>query len=651
MGEISVNEIRSRKLNLFVPGRLCLFGEHSDWAGMYRTVNADVIMGQAVVTGIEQGIYATVERNDKFIVESTLDIYDEPKLESPMDTGKLLEVARQGGFFSYVAGVASYINDNYTVGGLKITVTKMDLPIKSGLSSSAAICVLVARAFNRMYNLRMNVKGEMQAAFRGEQRTPSRCGRLDQACAYGVKPVLMDFDGVEIDSRELSVGATFRWVIANLNAGKDTIKILADLNRCYPFAEDEIQKRVQEALGIDNKIMNEKAVKYLSEGDAVALGALMDEWQQNFDEKVMPACSELIAPVLHSVLEDKEIRKFIYGAKGVGSQGDGSVQFLCKDEECVKSLRDYLDKKGMSSFTLTLKPGQSVRKAVIPLAGYGTRIFPATKAMKKGFSPVVDKDGMLKPALFIMLEELFNAGIEDVCLIIGEDEQDEYDKLFAPVDEDLKIKLPNDKAEYADRIVEMRQHITFVYQNERKGFGHAVHLTRQFSQGEPVLLLLGDFIYESTGPVSCSRQVIDAYMECGKTLVSIEEIDLERVVHYGILYGQWDDTDETMMKVERMVEKPTDDYAEEYLGVINNKKQKKYYATFGQYVLTPEVYDELTAMVIIADNEGINGEIGLTEALDNVRQKYGMYAFRPEGKSYDLGLPEAYRYTIANFGI
>jgi UTP-glucose-1-phosphate uridylyltransferase len=304
----------------------------------------------------------------------------------------------------------------------------------------------------------------------------------------------------------------------------------------------------------------------------------------------------------------------------------------------------------MSSFTLTLKPGQSVRKAVIPLAGYGTRIFPATKAMKKGFAPVVDKDGMLKPALFIMLEELFDAGIEDVCLIIGEDEQDEYDRLFAPVSEELKSKLPNDKAEYADRIVEMRQHITFVYQNERRGFGHAVHLTKQFAGGSPVLLLLGDFIYESLSPVSCSRQVIDAYMECGKTLVSVEEVDLERVVHYGILFGQWDDTEETMMKVERMVEKPTDDYAEEYLGVINSRKQKKYYATFGQYVLTPEVYDELTAMVVTADNEGLEDEIGLTEALDNVRNKYGMYAFRPEGKSYDLGLPEAYRFTIANFG-
>ena len=646
-----MTEAKQRKLNLFVPGRLCLFGEHSDWAGMYRTVNSDVVMGQAVVTGIEQGIYATVERSDRFIVESKLPIYHDAYLESPMVTEKLLEIAKQGGFFSYVAGVASYINDNYSVGGVKITVTGMDLPIKSGLSSSAAICVLVARAFNRLYNLRMNTKGEMQAAFRGEQRTPSRCGRLDQACAYGVKPVLMDFDGVEIDSKELNVGATFRWVIANLNASKDTIKILADLNRCYPFAEDELQSKVQEALGPDNKMMNEKAVKFLENGDVEGLGALMDEWQANFDEKVMPACSELIAPVLHSIIEDPEVRKYICGAKGVGSQGDGSVQFLCRDESSVKELQKYLrEKKGMDSFTLTLKPGQSVRKAVIPLAGFGTRIFPATKAMKKGFAPVVDKDGMLKPALFIMLEELFDAGIEDVCLIIGEDEQDEYDKLFAPVSPELKSKLPNDRQEYADKIVEMRQHISFVYQKERRGFGHAVYLTEQFAARSPVLLLLGDFIYESGSALSCSRQIIDAYMECGKALVSIEEVELERVVHYGILYGQWDDTDETMLKVESMVEKPTDDYAEEYLGVVNAKKQKKYYATFGQYVLTPDVYEELGELVKAADRDGSEDEIGLTEALDAVRAKYGMYAFKPNGRSYDLGLPEAYRYTIANYG-
>ena len=90
----------------------------------------------------------------------------------------------------------------------------------------------------------MNTKGEMQAAFRGEQRTPSRCGRLDQACAYGVKPVLMEFDGVEVDSRELHAGGTFYWVVANLMSSKDTIKILADLNKCFPFAENDKEVNV-----------------------------------------------------------------------------------------------------------------------------------------------------------------------------------------------------------------------------------------------------------------------------------------------------------------------------------------------------------------------------------------------------------------------
>ena len=172
-----------KTIDLFVPGRLCLFGEHSDWAGMQRIINANLVPGYAIVSGLQEGIYATAQKADRFIVESSLPLYHGTRLECDMDTQKLLLLAQEGGFFSYVAGVASYINDNYRVGGVKITITRMDLPIKSGLSSSAAICVLVARAFNQLYRLRMNTNGEMQAAFRGEQRTPSRCGRLDQACA------------------------------------------------------------------------------------------------------------------------------------------------------------------------------------------------------------------------------------------------------------------------------------------------------------------------------------------------------------------------------------------------------------------------------------------------------------------------------------
>ena len=635
----------SETIRLFVPGRLCLFGEHSDWAGMYRTVNAGIDYGEAIVTGVEQGIYATAEKADSFIVESTLDLYHGERIDCPMDTAKLKAIAQEGGFFSYVAGTASYINDNYSVGGVKITVTGMDLPIKSGLSSSAAICVLVARAFNQLYHLKMNTKGEMQAAFRGEHRTPSRCGRLDQACAYGVKPVKMIFDGDEIDSEELRVGAVFHWVIANLMASKDTIKILADLNKCYPFAQNEKERLVQEALGRDNREICAEAIKALADGDAIKLGKLMSEWQKIFDQKVMPASDELIGPVLHSVLHDPRISELTLGAKGVGSQGDGAVQFLVESDAKAQELQHYLEtERGMPSCTLTLTPGQVVHKAVIPLAGYGTRIFPATKAMKKGMMPVVDSDGMLKPALFILLEHLIDSGIDEIALIIGEGEQEEYEKLFSPLDEDLRLKLPEDKQRYADIIERFAHKITYIVQKEKLGFGHAVWLTRKFSDDEPVLLLLGDFIYKSHSNTDCCTQIINAYMQLGKPLVSITETPLNEVVHYGIVHGKWEDTDETVMTVDSMVEKPTDDYANEYLGVCNNRKEKKFYKTFGQYILTKEVYEELDKEIKAEQKQ--KGEYQLTTALDAMRESIGLCAFLPEGKSYDLGLPEAFRQTV-----
>lgn len=636
-----------KKIHLFVPGRLCLFGEHSDWAGMYRTVNSDIEKGQAIVSGVEQGIYATAEKADRFIITTSPDFPEKESWECEMDSSKLLEVAQQGGYFSYVAGVASYINDNYRVGGVKITIEKRDLPIKSGLSSSAAICVLVARAFNQLYLLRMNIKGEMQAAFRGEQRTPSRCGRLDQACAYGVKPVQMEFDGVEIDSKPIRVGSTFHWVIANLMASKDTIKILADLGKAYPFANTDAEKKVQEALGRDNTEIVSKAKDLLIMGDAEGLGRLMKEAQALFDEKVAPMCSELEAPVLHSVLKDPYISELTWGGKGVGSQGDGTVQFLAKDEKSAQKLQEYLkNEKGMPSFLLTLKPGQTVRKAIIPLAGFGTRVFPATKCMPKCMMPVLDRDGVLKPALLIMLEQLMEAGIEDICLIIGEDEQPDFDRFFEPLPEEQQEKLPDSKRKYEDLISNLRHHITYVYQRERLGFGHAVWLAKRFTDGEPALLLLGDFLYRSNTAVNCCKQVIDAYKECGGALVSITEIPLSRVVHYGIVHGCWNNKEETILKADRMVEKPTDDYAEEYLGIDNARGERKYYATFGQYVLTPEVFDELERQIKVVGKPSEGKEFGLTSALDTIRENNGLFGFVPDGESFDIGLPDAYRETM-----
>ena len=458
----------------------------------------------------------------------------------------------------------------------------------------------------------------------------------------------MEFDGVETESRELRVGTTFHWVIANLMASKDTIKILGDLNRAYPFAKTEAEKRVQEAFGADNSSFIREAVSCLESGNAPALGELMTRAQENFDRKVMPFSDELKAPVLHSVLTDANIRQWVFGAKGVGSQGDGTVQFLARSESDAEQLQAYLLKtKGMPSFTLTLKPGQTVKKAVIPLAGFGTRVFPATKCIRKCFMPLLDSDGLLKPALMIMLERLLDAGIEEVALVIGEEEQEEFDRFFSPLPEEHREKLPADKQKCEEKILEMRQHITYIHQQERKGFGHAVWLTRKFADRDPVLLLLGDFVYRSNTADSCCKQVLAAYKECGRPLVSITEIPLNRVVHYGILSGIWNEN-ESMMKVERMVEKPTDDYAREYLGVKNTRGETKYYATFGQYVLTPDVFDELDQEIHAGTpSEGM--EYGLTVALDKVREKNGLYGFVPDGQSFDIGLPDTYRRTMWEF--
>lgn len=637
----------SEKLELFVPGRLCLFGEHSDWAGLHRNINSAIIPGEAIVTGIEEGIYATAEAADKFIIESDL---GEETFSCEMDTQLLRKTACEGGYFSYVAGVASYVNEHYSVGGLKIHITGRTLPMKSGLSSSAAICVLTARAFNQIYKLKLNTIGEMNIAFIGEQRTPSRCGRLDQACAFGVTPVHMIFDSNEISVKPIAIKKPLYMVIADLKAGKDTVKILSDLNKCYPFAENDKERAVHEALGADNREYIARADALLQAGDAKGLGELMVEVQANFDKKVAPACpSQLKSPVLHSVLNDENIQKWIYGAKGVGSQGDGTVQLLARDEECQKALIDYLNnERKMGAFPLTLKPKQQVRKAVIPVAGFGTRLYPASKAVKKDFLPVLDKDGLFKPVLMVLLEQLMQSGIEEVCLIIGEGERPLYEAFFAPMADENYDKLSKDKQAYENHLVEIGKKIHYVYQKERKGFGHAVYQSRDFAAGEPVLLLLGDMIYDSFIGETCSSQLIKCYEAYGLPVVSMHEVPKEQVVHYGIMHGVWEHTDEKDMRLDCIAEKPTVDYAQENLAV-KTKEGSRYFAVFGQYILTEDVYKVLEDN--IRNNKLSRGEIQLTDALEQVRAESGMMGCRIKGRSYDVGLPQMYVDTVGRFGL
>lgn len=316
-------------MDIFVSGRLCLFGEHSDWAGEYRQVNSQIEPGCAVVVGTNQGIYARVNQNPDLIFKTS---HDAQALELAMDEDLLLAMAQTDNFYSYVAGVAYQALIRYQVGGLAIDNYRMDLPLQKGLSSSAAICVLVARAFNQLYQLGLSLAEEMELAYWGERTTPSQCGRLDQACAYGKQPILMTFDGDRQIIKPLTVKQNLSLIIVDLAGTKNTQKILAQLNHCYPQPQNTIAVQVQKYLGEINQALVKQAVIALEQGNAEKIGALMNQAQAEFDRYVLPACpQQLKAPRLHQLLDHPSLKPYIYGGKGVGSQGDGTAQVIAQD--------------------------------------------------------------------------------------------------------------------------------------------------------------------------------------------------------------------------------------------------------------------------------------------------------------------------------
>jgi len=345
------------EVDLFVPGRLCLFGEHSDWAGGYRRIDSSIPKGYCIIVGTNQGIYAKIRKHpSKLIITTTLPdgkVLGPHEIEMKAET--LLKVAQEGGFYSYTAGVAYYVLTNYKVQGLVIDSYKMDLPIRKGLSSSAANNVLVARAFNQLYDLKLTKRGEMEIAYQGEILTPSRCGRMDQACAYGHVPVHLTFDGDRMEVEEIHPQNEIYMVVADLKAGKNTQKILADLNACYPKTTGKVCEDVRYYLGPVNKDLVSQAKEALSSGDAEKVGSLMVESQRFFDLFMAPACpDELLSPKLHFVLSSPEIAPFIYGGKGVGSQGDGTVQFVARGKNEQKKLIKKLEDMGLEAYPLTI---------------------------------------------------------------------------------------------------------------------------------------------------------------------------------------------------------------------------------------------------------------------------------------------------------
>ena len=351
--------------SLFVPGRLCLFGEHSDWAGAYRVTNPEIEPGHCLVSGTDQGLRAAAEANQDLLDLTTL-------LPSGEEIGparirhrrdELAAAARGADFFSYVAGTAAVVAERFEVGGLRLYI-ESDLPVRKGLSSSAAVCVLTARAYSEVYGLGLDVADEMALAYQGERRTGSECGRMDQICAYGRKVMSLCFDGDSLRVDEVGVARPVHLLIVDLRRGKDTRRILADLNACFPATEGEVAARVRRALGSANRAIHGQAREAIEAGDAAEVGGLMSEAQTRFDADVAPACPELASPRLHEVLAHAALGELAFGGKGVGSQGDGCAQLVARGEEEREMLARLLVREfDVRTYGLTLEAGTETSPA------------------------------------------------------------------------------------------------------------------------------------------------------------------------------------------------------------------------------------------------------------------------------------------------
>jgi UTP-glucose-1-phosphate uridylyltransferase len=458
----------------------------------------------------------------------------------------------------------------------------------------------------------------------------------------------MTFDGDRLETSELQVEAPLYFVVVDLQAKKDTMEILNRLNHCYPFAETEIEKGVQELLGPINKRIVHQTMDALRASDGERLGTLMTEAQAFFDRYATPACpEELTSPVLHRLLDYAPLKPHVWGGKGVGSQGDGTAQFICRSLDDQDAVLQILERDlKLPGMRLTITPQQKVRKAVIPAAGFGTRLFPATKATKKELFPIIDRDGVAKPAILLIVEEALEAGIEEVIIIVQENDLEDFRSFFTTqISIENYNKLPRHFQEYSRRLLEMGQRISFAIQTAQEGFGHAVYSAAQMVGDEPFLLMLGDHIYRSNGESSCARQLMEAYQRHGTSIVGMRRTPEEQIGNFGTLTGVWLEG-ETLLNVTEFSEKPTLDYARTNLRVPGLPNDE-YLTVFGQYIIKPQLFEILKEH--IDNNVRERGEFQLTSALDRVRQEDGFMGLVIDGKRFDIGLPDYYLETLKTF--
>ncbi|HEY8498475.1 MAG TPA: UTP--glucose-1-phosphate uridylyltransferase GalU [Limnochordales bacterium] len=254
----------------------------------------------------------------------------------------------------------------------------------------------------------------------------------------------------------------------------------------------------------------------------------------------------------------------------------------------------------------------TIRKAVIPAAGLGTRFLPATKAQPKEMLPLVDK-----PTIQYIVEEAVASGIEDILIITGRNKraiEDHFDRsieLELALDGSHKeelLKLVQDVSELVD--------IHYVRQKEPRGLGHAVWCARKFIGDEPFAVLLGDDVVRAEVPAL--KQLMEVHRRTGGSVLGVQEVPPAEVSRYGIIRPR--PVEDRLYAVEDLVEKPEAHQAPSRLAVL------------GRYILEPEIFS-----ILERTPPGAGGEIQLTDALRELARRRPIWAYVFEGRRYDVG--------------